>query len=711
EAGLAAIRSERPGAARLYLATAEELANDFPDLKPTADILRAELDLHKGGIERLSGMDRYLRALERALEAGDDLTVLEQARWLRRTLHAAGERSDPLAQQELNALTNRAWRRVALSLTPELRDDLARHLELPQEPTRTHDPNRLTYISSRLNPPGHMGAVPLALTPKADPNTHHKFYRMISLNRRILGETDLERLIPAALDIALDLSGAERGFLLLRQEKDGAFGVAFSRDIDGQPISEAHLEISQTVALEVATSGQAVVTSDAGHDRRFERAVSVVNLQLTSILCVPIRSRDRILGCLYLDHRSQLGVFEGEVPTMLAAYADQVAIALVSARRVSELRHERDELARAQAQIKALLAEKEALLMDLETRCETLEADLARERNAARLRYDYARIVGESPTMQRVLQQVDRVIATELPVVVQGESGTGKELISRAIHFNGPRREGPFVAVNCGALTESLLESELFGHKKGAFTGATADRKGLFESATGGTLFLDEVGEMSLVMQVKLLRALQEKRVRPVGATREVGVDVRILAATNRDLATMVQEEDFRQDLFYRLATLIIHLPPLRERPEDIPLLVRHILHDTCQEMGIKPPRVTGGAVQVLVNYTWPGNIRQLENIVRAALALSDGDITADVLHPLIDAQGPTRTAAEPRTISSSRQPMMAGIQVGRPPKCTAEKVREALKRNNYDRSETAQELKVSLRTLQRYMKKYRIQR
>ena len=705
EAGLAAVRSSREAAARQYLSDAEALADDFPDLKPTVNILRAELDLTKGGIERLSGMDRYLRALESALDAGDDLTVLEQARWLRRRLQSASERSDPLALQELAALTHRAWRRVALSLSPELRDDLARHLELPPESAPGHGASGLTYVSNRLTAPGgHIGGVPLTVSSR-DAITQ-KFYRMISLNRRILGETDLERLIPAALDIALDLSGAERGFLLLREDDAHPFEVAFSRDIDGQPISEAHLEISQTVALEVATSGRAVVTTDAAQDQRFEQAVSVVHFQLTSILCVPICSRDQILGCLYLDHRSQPGVFTGEAPTMLAAYADQVAIALVSARRVGELRHERDELARAQARIEALLKEKESLLMDLETRCESLEADLARERSASRLRYDYTRIIAEAPTMRRVLEQVDRVVATDLPVVVQGESGTGKELISRAIHFNGPRGEGPFVAVNCGALTESLLESELFGHKKGAFTGAISERKGLFETASGGTLFLDEVGEMSLVMQVKLLRALQEQRVRPVGATREVEVDVRILAATNRDLASMVEEGTFRQDLYYRLATLVIRLPPLRQRAADIPLLVRHILRDACARLGAEPPIVTGGAVEALMGYTWPGNIRQLENVIRAALALRDGDITADVVRPLIQAQGPA-----PRPIATAPAPVTTGstVQVGRPPKCGPKEVRAALEGAGYNRSQAAEELGVSLRTLQRYIKKYRL--
>jgi transcriptional regulator with GAF, ATPase, and Fis domain len=499
-----------------------------------------------------------------------------------------------------------------------------------------------------------------------------RFYRLLSVQREMLGETQLERLVPAALAVALELSGAERGFILLREGE--GFRVAFSRDVDGNPIARQHLDISESIARQAAQSGETIVTTDASADARFGQAVSVHRLQLTAILCVPIRGRGLgTLGCVYLDHRHAGRAFLGHAPKMLGAFADQIALALQTARLVEDLRRERDELARAQTQVRELLGEKEALLaekeerlLDLDGRCERLQEELARERGASGLRHDYSHLIAQAPSMRRVLAQLDRVVDATLPIVVQGESGTGKELIARALHFQGPRQKRPFVAVNCGALSESLLESELFGHKRGAFTGATEDRKGLFEAAQGGTLFLDEVGEMSLAMQVKLLRALQERRVRPVGAVQEIAVDARVVAATNRDLARMVAEGSFREDLYYRLATLVLHLPPLRERREDVPLLVRHLLERACQEAQRPVPRVTADAVHLLLDYDWPGNIRQLENVIRAAVVLSDGDLEPAILAPLLGAR-PERQAGPPDQDRPRRRQARPGGRPARP--------------------------------------------
>mgnify|MGYP001942450549 CR=1 FL=1 len=739
KAGLAAARAGHTQVARRHLLQTTD-ADEFADLKRRAALLRAELSMSRGGVERLAGVDQYLRVLQDALEARDDLTVLTQARWLTRRLASTSEPIDPLLHKELASLVGKAWRRVALSLDPGLRRDMARHMELAHlidlgtqpEPTTSprlattigHEPTLLSNTTKQITAPVRplLGTHESAGRPRFAPRTMpdevdrqaaqadiaEKFFRMLSLGRRIIGETDLERLIPSALDIAISLSGAERGFLLLRQKNGEPLQAAFSRDIDGRPIDAAALEISASIARQAAEEGRAIVTEDATADARFGQAASVHRLKLTSILCVPIRDRDRILGCLYLDHRDAPGIFDGHVPRMMTSYADQVALALVSARRMADLARERDELKTARKQIEALLAEKEELLMDLETRCRTLEADLARERNQTALRYDYDHIVAQAPAMRRVLGQVDRVVDTNIPVVIQGESGTGKEVIAKAIHFNGRRKTSPFVAVNCGALAETLLESELFGHKKGAFTGATTDRKGLFEAASGGTLFLDEVGEMSLTMQVKLLRALQERRIRPVGAIKELSVDVRIVAATNRDLQQMVREGTFREDLYYRLATLVLRLPPLRDRREDIPLLVRHILTRTCAESGLDVPQVTGQAVSTLMQHRWPGNIRQLENVIRAATVLSDTHITPETLLHLLPTNLPltTHTTTRPPRPPSPAHPRSSAP--GRPPKCSAEQVNEAMRLNNNNRTAAARMLGVSLRTLQRYLSQQR---
>jgi serine/threonine-protein kinase PknK len=714
KAGLAAARDGRIQAARTHSAAAEAHIEEFDDHKPHASILRAEISLARGGIERLAGVDRYLRALEKARESGDDLLVLTEAQWLLRRMREPGTDTDPLAARELAGITSRAWRRVALALTPDLRADLARHLGL--EHLLSHDTAvegqpppapagaamaSLPTLAQIPHPSGaQFGAVPAR--PTFSPQTsvaadHEKFYQLLSLGRRIVGETELARLIPAALDIALHLSGAERGFLLLRAEDEAPFEVAFSRDIDGRPIDRSHLEISETVALEVARSARPIVTVDAAHDTRFEQALSVANLQLTAILCVPIQDRDRVLGCLYLDHRSHPAVFAGEVPRMMAAFADQVALALLTARRVGELQREKAQLARAQGEVARLLAEKEEMLTDLATRCALLESDLQRERSESGLRFNYDHMIARAPAMQPVLNQIDRVVDTMLPIVIQGESGTGKEVIARTIHGGGSRRRGAFVAVNCGALAEQLLESELFGHKRGAFTGATQDRKGLFEAASGGTLFLDEVGEMSLAMQVKLLRALQEKTIRPVGAIHEIPTDARILAATNRNLTAMVAAGTFREDLYYRLATLVIELPALRDRRDDIPLLVQHVLDRVCRDAGRAVPPVSGHALRLLCDYGWPGNIRQLENVVRAALVMSDAELRPEVVASLLPESQHRGSRPQARAWAPARAP-------GRPRKCSDQQIADALQSSGGNRAAAARALGISVRTLQRYL-------
>jgi two-component system response regulator PilR (NtrC family) len=241
-------------------------------------------------------------------------------------------------------------------------------------------------------------------------------------------------------------------------------------------------------------------------------------------------------------------------------------------------------------------------------------------------KYQFSNIIGRSRPMKEIFALIERVAKTSSTVLLEGESGTGKELIARAIHYQSPRSSHRFLSVNCGALPENLLESELFGHERGSFTGAVRQKKGLFREAHQGSLFLDEIGEMSLAMQVKLLRALQEKKVRRVGGHQEEPVDTRIIAATNQDLQEKIENNDFREDLYYRINVIPIRLPPLRERREDIPLLVDYFIKKTSKEMGIEPKRISVEAMRVLEGYFWPGNVRELENVIERALALSTGE-------------------------------------------------------------------------------------
>ncbi len=281
--------------------------------------------------------------------------------------------------------------------------------------------------------------------------------------------------------------------------------------------------------------------------------------------------------------------------------------------------------------------DRDELLLVLERAMETVRLRGENRSLRAQLhdRFRLENVVGDHGLMQDVFRLVQKVASSSATVLIYGESGTGKELIARALHYNSPRAARPFVAVNCSAIPEPLLESELFGHEKGAFTGAVARKAGLFEEAQGGTLFLDEVGDLPLAMQAKLLRAVQEKEIRRVGGTASIPLDVRIVAATNQDLARLVREGKFREDLYYRLNVFPITLPPLRERATDIPRLAEHFLERFAREAGRSRPRVSRQALSLLLRYRWPGNVRQLESVLeRAFLLCEGGEITPDLLPP-----------------------------------------------------------------------------
>lgn len=311
-------------------------------------------------------------------------------------------------------------------------------------------------------------------------------------------------------------------------------------------------------------------------------------------------------------------------------------------------------------------------------------------------RYSFSEIKGTSESLQRVFRLVEKVAATSTNILVYGESGTGKELIARAIHHNSPRSLHPFVAINCGALPETLLESELFGHTKGAFTGATASRAGLFRSAEGGTIFLDEIGEISQALQVRLLRAVQEHEVTPVGSSAAVPFDARIICATNRDLEKEVTEGRFREDLFYRLNVIEIHLPPLRERREDIPLLARHFVKRTAREQGHDEKAIEPAAMTAFINYAWPGNVRELQNAVERAFTLSGDAIDLDSLPPRVrDAVGQQPAVRDPDGL----RPTLAEVE--------RRYILDTLASVNEDKARAANILGIDLSTLYRKLKRY----
>jgi two-component system, NtrC family, response regulator PilR len=317
--------------------------------------------------------------------------------------------------------------------------------------------------------------------------------------------------------------------------------------------------------------------------------------------------------------------------------------------------------------------------------------------------HQFSNIIGRSEPMAAVFRLIETVAPTTSTILVTGESGTGKELAARAIHFNSPRRDRPFVALNCGALPEQLLESELFGHMRGAFTGAATNKKGLIELADRGTVFLDEIAEMTPMVQVKLLRVLQDRRFRRLGGLDEVEADIRIIAATNQDLSKMVAENKFREDLFYRINVIPIHLPPLRERREDIPLLADHFLARYRQQMGKQVTGISGEAMALLGAYHWPGNIRELENVIERAVALEQTPVVLpDSLSPVV--RGGSTRVGQSIDLPESGFQLEEHIQ-----KLERDYITEALKRADGVQSRAAEILGMSFRSFRYYAKKYEI--
>ncbi|WNL45473.1 sigma-54 dependent transcriptional regulator [Dyella sp. BiH032] len=322
------------------------------------------------------------------------------------------------------------------------------------------------------------------------------------------------------------------------------------------------------------------------------------------------------------------------------------------------------------------------------------------------------RLIGDSPAMQQVRATIGKLARNQAPVYIAGESGVGKELVARLIHEQGPRAAGPFVPVNCGAIPSELMESEFFGHRKGSFTGAVSDKEGLFQAANGGTLFLDEVAELPLHMQVKLLRAIQEKAVRPIGAREEIPVDVRILSATHKNLAALVEQGQFRQDLFYRINVIELRVPPLRERRGDVPLLAGYILRQLATKSGGSPGRLLPGAQQALESYDFPGNVRELENILERSMAMCEGD-QIDVADLMLPQRTPRTEPATPGT----PPPPTAAPQTAAAP--TADgglddyisniertAIIKALEESRYNKTAAAKKLGITFRALRYKLKK-----
>jgi transcriptional regulator with GAF, ATPase, and Fis domain len=442
-------------------------------------------------------------------------------------------------------------------------------------------------------------------------------------------------LLEQVLDSLILWTGVERGVLLL-SAPDDKLVARVARNIARADLEGEQRRLSHSLARRAIEIGEPVVAVDAAGEMPSLHA-SVHALKLRSVLAIPLIARGQTLGVVYLDDRMRRGAFGPKELAWVKLVASLAAVAIADARDQILLRRAARRAERAKHALAVELSRREAEL-------DVIGRELLRSKDASGTRFRYDAIVGRSQPIQEMLKLVDRVTVSGVPVLLIGESGSGKELVARAIHANGARGQKTFVGENCAAIPEPLLESTLFGHARGAFTGADRARQGLFEVAHQGTLFLDEIGEMSLAMQAKLLRVLEEGEVRPLGTERGRHVDVRVVAATHRNLEQMVKEGKFREDLFYRLNVISIRVPPLRHRADDIPLLVQHFIEKHGQSRRIK---VSADALSRLRRYAWPGNVRQLENEVRRAIVLSDDLI--EVQHLSTDVQRPPDEAgAEP---------------------------------------------------------------
>ena len=404
--------------------------------------------------------------------------------------------------------------------------------------------------------------------------------------RKINSVLDLDQLLNNIMDSALEAMNGERGMIFLIENDQLALKV--SRNVERETIEDA-TEISLSILRDVLHGGQPIIVADAKSDKQFSSRDSVVNFNIHSLICVPMKSRDEIIGTVYVDSRSdavRAMTFSDIDADFLEAFTNLATIAIENARLHATLKEENLYLRREVEQ-----------------------------------RFGFENIIGESRPMEKLFSETQAAIGSESSVLIYGESGTGKELIAKAIHYNGSRRDNRFVAVDCGALPDTLLESELFGYKRGAFTGAFADKPGLFEEADKGTLFLDEISNTSLAFQAKLLRVLQEGEFRRVGETATRMVNVRIICATNQDLEEEIRQSRFRQDLFYRLNVIPITVPPLRDRVSDVPLLVQHFIARHNEKSGSHVQGASNELIEFLQQMPWKGNVRELENLIHRMMA------------------------------------------------------------------------------------------
>jgi len=483
--------------------------------------------------------------------------------------------------------------------------------------------------------------------------------------------TDLSDLLPVVTEKAKELLGAEGCSVILLDETGRELYFPFVSPENSEiaeRLRQLRMPSDKGIAGHVVQTGESLVVPDVREDKRFYSDVDKnTGAETRSIVCAPLRTQRGIIGVIECINKMQ-GTFTHADLTFLEALSGSIAIAIENARLYQTLRL------------------SEARLRD--------EVAMLERQKPVRARFEG--VVGNSATMERVFRLAESAMGSPITVMLQGETGTGKEVMARAIHYGSPRKGKPFVAVNCGAFTESLLESELFGYKKGAFTGANSDKRGLFEAADGGTILLDEVGDTPATLQVKLLRVLERGEFIPVGDTQLRRVDTRIISATHKDLLAEIRAGRFREDLYYRLSAFPISLPPLRERRDDIPFLVAHLLHALGKKWGKAEITVDPAAMEQLMRYSWPGNVRELEHELERAVTLAGNENVLGPEHFSERVLGAASSAGSVRLVGSLRKARIAFER---------DYIGHVLRIHNGNVSHAARMLGVSRVTLQKKMK------
>ncbi len=528
--------------------------------------------------------------------------------------------------------------------------------------------------------------------------------RWISLSKRLAFEENQNGLLRKALESIVELSKADHGFFLIRE--GGRPRVKAIYKLQQRALHSPRYRAYRRIADHVLREEEPFLSADLSVDSRIQEPNSA-SAPLRSVLAACIPGQNKPLGAFLLarlhDGRQPLLVDDLRLAQDMAELTGGF---LSHLRELQQLRRQ-EALRRTQGSLEGHSFQEESPNTSTEIR--QFEHSLGARNRARTLRYAFQNIVGRSPQIYKVFEILDQVMDYSIPILITGESGTGKELIVRALHQGGERAQAPFLAINCAAMPATLLESELFGFKKGAFTGADKDKQGLFVAARNGTLFLDEIGEMPLELQVKLLRVVQEQEVLPLGSNQAIPFQARIITATHRDLLEHIREGLFREDLYYRLKVVEISLPPLRERAEDIPLLAEHFLERFVKELKLKSMRLSPEALQALMRRPWPGNVRELENLIKSSAILCRGPIIE------IDDLGLEPEALNHLNLKSNKTPPQA---LQRSPISTRaewraqekQEILEMLIKTRWNKTRAAQLLGISRRNLYRKLNIYGIE-